>query len=170
MFPTRQLKHHLNNKQVDLFLYFLFFFLFFSYGSFMLYSSSFTPPIRGELKYDSSSRWKFSRDRATFVVKCIMRLSTSLFSVRRLMERRSAAGRCEFPRFSVSPVAVTLSYFRRPHRNWKVRLTPRRIQSSDNFSEESLSEKNHPSLLSISNLFNKMNKMKRRPHSTIKSE
>lgn len=167
MFSTRQLTHHLNNKQVDLFLYFLFFFLFFSYGSFMLYSSSFALPTRGKLKYDSSSRWKFSRDSATFVAKCIMRLSTSLFSVRRLMERWSAAGRSEFPRFSVSP--VTLSYFRRPHRNWKVRLIPRRIQSPDNFSQESLLEKNHPSLFSTSNLSNKMNKIKR-PHSTIKSE
>lgn len=43
------------------------------------------------LKHDGSSRWKFSRDRATFVAKCIMRLSTSSFSVDQLMQRRSAA-------------------------------------------------------------------------------
>lgn len=135
MFPTRQLRYHLNNKQVDLFRYFLSLFSFF-FDSFVLYSW-FALPIRKGLKYDSSSRWKFSRNGATFVAKYIMRLSTSSFSVRRLMERWSAVVRCEFPRFSVSPVAVTLSYFRRPHRNWKVRLIPRRIQSSDSFSEDS---------------------------------
>lgn len=40
-------------------------------------------------------------------------------------QRRSAVTRRKFPRFSVSTVAVTLSYFRRPHRNSKVRLISR---------------------------------------------
>lgn len=69
-----------------------------------------------------SSRWNFSDERETFAAKCIIQLSLSSFSVRRLMERRSAVARRTFPRFSVSAVAVTLSYFRRPHRNPKVRL------------------------------------------------
>lgn len=61
----------------------------------------------------------FPRGRETFVAKYIMRLSASSFNVRQLMELHGYA-RCQFPRFSVSAVIVTLSYFRRPHRNSKV--------------------------------------------------
>lgn len=134
MLPTRQLRYHLNNKQVNLFRYF---FSFFSFFHMVLLCCT---RLGLHRQYERDLNTIVACDRSFLALEqhlsqCIMRLSTSSFSVCRLMERWSAVVRCEFPRFSVSP--VTLSYFRRPHRNWKVRLIPRRIQSSDNFSEES---------------------------------
>lgn len=77
----------------------------------------------------------------------IMRLSSSSFSARRLMEQWSRSRRT-FPRFSVSAVAVTLSYFRLPHRNSKVRLISgtKRSVAGDCFPES------HPSVARNGNL------------------
>jgi len=89
-------------------------------------------------------------------------------------ERRSGGAatvaRREFPRFSVSAVAVTLSYFRRPHRNPKVRLIPRTWKMIVTHTCESLAKREiiHRSS-GWTDSFDLANAKRAWPHSTASS-